>query len=39
MGTFRLADLQTRLTEVLDLTRLTVEAFRALVPPFDAAFQ
>ena len=39
MGTLRFADLQTRLTEVLDLTSLTVEEFRALVPPFEAAFQ
>jgi Helix-turn-helix of DDE superfamily endonuclease len=39
MGTLRFADLQTRLTEVLDLTSLTVEEFRALVPPFEAVFQ
>jgi hypothetical protein len=39
MGTLRFADLQTRLTEVLDLTSLTVDEFRQLVPPFEAAFQ
>jgi Helix-turn-helix of DDE superfamily endonuclease len=39
MGTLRFADIQTRPTEVLDLTSLTVEEFRALVPPFEAAFQ
>jgi hypothetical protein len=39
MGTLRFADLQTRLTEVLDLTSLTVEEFRQLVLPFEAAFQ
>jgi Helix-turn-helix of DDE superfamily endonuclease len=39
MGTLRFADLQTRPTEVLDLTSLTVDEFRPLVPPFEAAFQ
>jgi hypothetical protein len=39
MGTLRFADLQTRSTEVLDLTSLTVEEFQQLVPPFEAAFQ
>jgi DDE superfamily endonuclease len=39
MGTLRFADLQTRPTEVLDLTSLTVDEFRRLVPPFEAAFQ
>jgi hypothetical protein len=39
MGTLRFADLQTRPTEVLDLTSLTVKEFQALVPPFEAAFQ
>jgi hypothetical protein len=39
MGTLRFADLQTRPTEVLDLTSLTVDEFRQLVPPFEAAFQ
>jgi hypothetical protein len=39
MGALRFADLQTRPTEVLDLTSLTVEEFRDLVPPYEAAFQ
>jgi hypothetical protein len=39
MGTLRFADLQTRPTEVLDLTSLTVNELRQLVPPFEAAFQ
>jgi len=39
MGTLRFADLQTRSTEVLDLTSLTVDELRHLVPPFEAAFQ
>jgi hypothetical protein len=39
MGTLRFADLQSRPTEVLDLTSLTVEEFQPLVPPFEAAFQ
>ena len=39
MGTVRFADLQSRPTEVLDLTSLTVEEFQLLVPPFEAAFQ
>jgi hypothetical protein len=39
MGTLRFADLQTRPTEVLDLTSLTVEEFRELVPPFEAVFE
>jgi DDE superfamily endonuclease len=39
MGTLRFADLQTRPMEVLDLTSLTVDEFRPLVPPFEAAFQ
>jgi hypothetical protein len=39
MGTVRFADLQTRPTEVLDLTSLTVKEFQELVPPFEAAFQ
>jgi hypothetical protein len=39
MGTFRFADLQTRPTEVLDLTSLTVDEFQQLVPLFEAAFQ
>jgi hypothetical protein len=39
MGTLRFADIETRPTEVLDLTSLTIEEFRELVPPFEAAFQ
>src|SRR5262245_10575570 len=39
MGMLGVADLQTRPMEVLDLTRLTVDEFRPLVPPFEAAFQ
>jgi hypothetical protein len=39
MGSLRFTDLQTRPTEVLDLSRLTVEEFQRLVPPFAAAFQ
>jgi DDE superfamily endonuclease len=39
MGTLRFADLQTRPTEVLDVTSLTVDEFQQLVPPFEAAFQ
>jgi hypothetical protein len=39
MGTLRFADLQTRPTEVLDLTSLTMHELQQLVPPFEAAFQ
>jgi hypothetical protein len=39
MGTLRFVDLQTRSTEVLDLTSLTVDEFQQLVPPFEAACQ
>ena len=39
MGTGRFVDLQTRPTEVLDLTSLTLDEFRQLVPPFETAFQ
>src|SRR5262245_42819719 len=39
MGSLRFADLQTRPTEVVDLTSLTVAEFQQLVPPFEAAFQ
>ena len=38
-GNFTVCRLQTRPTEVLDLTSLTMEEFRQLVPPFEAAFQ
>jgi hypothetical protein len=36
MGTLQFADFQTRPTEVLDLTSLTLDEFRQLFPPFDA---
>ena len=39
MGSLRFIDIQTRPTEVLDLTSLTVDEFQQLVPPFEAAFQ
>jgi Helix-turn-helix of DDE superfamily endonuclease len=39
MGSLRFTDIQTRPTEVLDLTSLTVEEFQRLVFPFEAAFQ
>jgi Helix-turn-helix of DDE superfamily endonuclease len=39
MGSLRFTDLQTRPTEVLNLTSLTVEEFQHLVRPFEAAFQ
>src|SRR5215510_15324833 len=39
MGHLRFADLESRPLEVLDLTRLTLEEFRHLVTPFEAAFQ
>ena len=39
MGTLRFIDLQTRPTEVLDLTSLTLDEFRQLVPRFETAFQ
>jgi hypothetical protein len=39
MGHLRFTDLQTRPLEMLDLTSLTLNEFRRLVPPFEAAFQ
>ena len=39
MGSLRFTDIQTRPTEVLDLTSLTVDEFQRLVPPFEAMFQ
>jgi len=39
MGSLRFADLQTRPTEVRDLTSLTLDEFHQLVPPFETAFQ
>ena len=39
MGSLRFADIQTRPTEVLDLTSLTLDEFQRLVPPFEGTFQ
>src|SRR5262247_2859853 len=39
MAGLRFADLQSRPTEFLDFTSLTLEEFQTLVPPFEAAFQ
>src|SRR5918998_6015595 len=39
MGSLRFTDIQPRPTEVLDLTSLTLDEFRELVPPSEAAFQ
>lgn len=39
MGNLRFADIQTRRTDVLDLTSLTVDEFQQLVPRFEVAFQ
>ena len=39
MGSLRFTDLQTRPTAVVDLTSLTLNEFRQLVPPFEVAFQ
>ncbi len=39
MRSLRFTDIQTRPTEVLDLTSLTVDEFQRLVLPFEAAFQ
>src|SRR2546428_11874398 len=39
MASIRFADLQSRPTEFLDLTSLTLDEFQQLVPPFEAAFQ
>src|SRR5262252_3988800 len=39
MASVRFADAQSRPTEFLDVTSLTLDAFRQLVPPFEAAFQ
>ena len=38
MAGLRFADVQSRPTEFLDLTSLTLEEFQTLVPPFEAAF-
>jgi hypothetical protein len=39
MAGVRFADLQSRPTEFLDFTSLTLDEFQTLVPPFEAAFQ
>jgi hypothetical protein len=39
VGSLRFADLQTRPTELLDLSSLTLAEFQRLVSPFEAAFQ
>src|SRR5262245_9682379 len=39
MASIRFADLQSRPTEFLDFTSLTLDEFPLLVPPFEAAFQ
>src|SRR2546425_2309315 len=38
MGSLHFADVQSRPTEFLDLTSLTLDEFQQLVPPFEAAF-
>ena len=39
MGNVQCTDVQTRPTEFLDLTSLTLDEFQQLVPPFETAFQ
>jgi hypothetical protein len=39
MAALRFTDVQSRPTECLDLTSLTLDEFQQLVPPFEAAFQ
>ena len=39
MASVRFADMQSRPTEFLDFTSLTLEEFQILIPPFEAAFQ
>src|SRR5881628_2806888 len=39
MARVRFTDIQSRPTEFLDFTSLTLEEFQTLVPPFEAAFQ
>ena len=39
MARVQFTDVQTRPTEFLDLTSLTLNEFQQLVPPFEAAFQ
>src|SRR5437016_5641177 len=38
MASVRFADMQSRPTECLDFTSLTLDEFQQLVPPFEAAF-
>src|SRR5919109_4280724 len=39
MASVRFADVQSRPTEFLDFTSLTLDEFRQLVPPVETAFQ
>src|SRR5215475_5421556 len=39
MACLRFTDLQSRPTEFLDFTSLTLDEFQQLIPPFEAAFQ
>src|SRR5215467_7214431 len=39
MASVRFVDVQSRPTEFLDFTSLTLDEFQLLVPPFEAAFQ
>ena len=39
MASIRFADMQSRPTEFLDFTSLTLDEFHQLVPPFETAFQ
>jgi len=39
MASIQFADVQSRPTEFLDFTSLTLDEFQQLVPPFEAAFQ
>ena len=39
MAGVRFTEVQSRPTEFLDLTSVTLEEFEQLVPPFEAAFQ
>src|SRR5438093_12112567 len=39
MAGVQVADVQTRPLECLDVTRLTLDEFQQLLPPFEAAFQ
>jgi hypothetical protein len=39
MASIRFADVQSRPTECLDFTSLTLDEFQQLVPPFGSAFQ